>query len=402
MSSVVLAYSGGLDTSVCIPWLKEEKGLSVIAFAAGLGQAVDLEALSERALDAGAEAVFTNDLTERFANEYIARAHKANAVYENGYLLATALGRPLIAEELVQVAHDNDAHFVAHGCTGKGNDQVRFETSIAALDPSLEIIAPVREWTLTSREEEIEYIENHGVEVPLKKDALYSLDSNLWGGAIECGALEDPWNSPPDDAWQITTDPLKAPDSPATVEIAFERGIPVRIDGVELGLVALLSRLNEVGATHGVGRIDCVENRVVGIKSREIYEAPAATILYAAHRALESITLSRDLAHLKAKLAVNYARLIYDGLWFTRLREALDAFIDASQECVTGEVRIQLYKGRAMVVGQRSPLSLYSLELATYSSEDRFDHKAAKGFIDFWSLPVKVEASQRRKESHSR
>jgi len=402
MSSVVLAYSGGLDTSVCIPWLKEEKGLSVIAFAAGLGQTVDLEELCRRALDTGAEAAFTSDLTERFANEYITRALKANAVYENGYLLATALGRPLIAEELVRVAHENDARFVAHGCTGKGNDQVRLEASIAALDPSLEIVAPVREWTLGSREEEIEYIEQHGVEVPLKKDALYSLDSNLWGGAIECGALEDPWNSPPDDAWQVTTDPVKAPDLPVTIEISFEKGIPVCLDGEKLGLVALISRLNAVGAAHGVGRIDCVENRVVGIKSREIYEAPGATILYAAHRALESITLSRDLAHVKAKLAVNYARLIYDGLWFTRLRGALDAFMDSSQECVTGEVRIRLYKGTAMVVGQKSPLSLYSLELATYSTEDRFDHKAAKGFIDFWSLPVKVEASQRREHNPSK
>jgi len=402
MQRVVLAYSGGLDTSVLIPWLREERDLSVIAFSADLGQGGDLEALSRRALDAGAEAAFSNDLTEEFAGKYISRALKANAVYENGYLLATALGRPLIAKDLVNVARENDARFVAHGCTGKGNDQVRFETAVAALAPELEIIAPVREWDLTSREAEMAYLEERDIPLPVKKESPYSLDANLWGGAIECGALEDPWNAPPDDAWQTTTDPLRAPDDPEEVIVSFEKGLPVALDEKEMGLVALIGRLNEIAGRHGVGRIDCVENRVVGIKSREVYEAPAATVLYEAHRALESITLTRDLATRKTALGREYARIIYDGLWFTQLREAIDAFIDVSQEFVAGDVRVQLYKGAATVVGQRSPHSLYSMRLATYTEDDVFDHSAAKGFIDIWSLPVKVEARRRRRAKETR
>lgn len=396
MERVVLAYSGGLDTSALIPWLKEERDLSVVAFSADLGQGGDLEALSRRALDAGADAAFCSDLTEEFADEYISRALKANAVYENGYLLATALGRPLIAKELVNVARENGAGCVAHGCTGKGNDQVRFETAVAALAPELEILAPVREWNLTSREAEIAYLEDRDIPVPVKKESPYSLDRNLWGGAIECGALEDPWNSPPNDAWQTTTDPLQAPDKPEEVVVSFDKGLPVALDEKSMGLVPLIGRLNDIAAGHGVGRVDCVENRVVGIKSREVYEAPAATVLYQAHRALESITLSKDLAARKAIMGAQYARMIYEGLWFTQLREAMDAFIDVSQTFVTGDVRVHLYKGSATVVGQRSPHSLYSMKLATYSEEDVFDHSAAKGFIDIWSLPVKAEARQRR------
>lgn len=395
MERVVLAYSGGLDTLTLIPWLREERDLAVIAFSADLGHGGDLEGVSRRALDAGAEAAFCNNLIEKFANEYIGRALKANAVYENGYLLATALGRPLIAKELVNVARENDAKCVAHGCTGKGNDQVRFETAVAALAPELEILAPVREWDLTSREAEIAYLEERDIALPVKKESPYSLDANLWGGAIECGALEDPWNSPPEDAWQTTTDPLQAPDKSEEIIVSFEKGLPVALNEKHVGLAALIAELNEIAAGHGVGRVDCVENRVVGIKSREVYEAPAATVLYEAHRALESITLSKDLAARKALISREYARVIYEGLWFTQLREAIDAFVDVSQRYVAGDVRVQLYKGAATVVGQRSPHSLYSMELATYSEADVFDHSAAKGFIDIWSLPVKAEARRR-------
>ncbi|MFH0964078.1 MAG: argininosuccinate synthase [Planctomycetota bacterium] len=395
MEKVVLAYSGGLDTSVCIPWLREEKKLAVVAFAAGLGQDVDLKSLERRALAAGAQAAFTTDLTARFAREYISRALKANAVYENGYLLATALGRPLIAEELVRTARAQGARYVAHGCTGKGNDQVRFEASIAALAPELSVIAPVREWRLTSREAEVEYAKSRSVDVPVTKASPYSLDSNLWGMAIECGALEDPWTAPPDGAWQTTVDPRNAPDAPVELVVSFDKGVPVRLNAKARTLVKLIRVLNDLGASHGVGRVDCVENRLVGIKSREVYEAPAATILIAAHRALESITLSRDLSREKERLSREYARIIYEGLWFSRLREAIDAFIDASQQRVTGDVRLRLYKGTASVTGLRSPWSLYSKELATYTAEDRFDRAAAKGFIDIWSLPVRAEARQR-------
>ena len=396
MERVVLAYSGGLDTSVLIPWLREHKSLSVIAFSADLGQGGDLEAVSRRALDAGAESAFTNDLTEEFASEYIARALKANATYGNGYLLATALGRPLIAKMMVQVAEENGARYVAHGCTGKGNDQVRFEASIAALAPELKILAPVRTWELDSREAEIDYLQNHQIPLPVKKDSPYSLDANLWGVAIECGDLEDPWVAPPDDAWQTTTDPLAAPDEPIEVTVGFERGVPVSIDGKAMELAPLIRRLNELAAAHGIGRTDCVEDRVVGIKSREVYEAPGATVLYAAHRALEALTLSEDLLNQKAQISQEYARLIYDGLWFSHVREALDAFIDKSQEHVTGEARVRLYKGSATVVGRRSPASLYSMKLATYTAEDAFNHASAAGFIDIWSLPIRAEAHRKK------
>jgi len=395
MDKVVLAYSGGLDTSVAVRWLKETKGLQVVAFMANLGQGTDLEAVGERAVTIGAEACHTLDLRKSFAEDFILPALKANAYYEEGYLLATALGRPLIAAEQVKCAQEYGCRFVAHGCTGKGNDQVRFETTFAALDPSLEVIAPLREWDLKSREEEIEYAKTHKMDVPVTKESPYSLDRNLWGVSIECGALEDPWKGPPDDAWQMTVDPRHAPDKPREVSISFERGKPVALDGDGMEFADLIEKLNRVAGAHGVGRIDCVENRVVGIKSREVYEAPAATVLIRAHRALESLVLSRDLLHFKEIISQRYGELIYGGTWFSDLRDSFDAFVESTQKYVTGDVRLKLFKGSASVVGRRSPFSLYSEELATYTEADRFDHSAAEAFIKLYSLPSKAEAGRK-------
>jgi len=400
MKKVVLAYSGGLDTSVAIHWLKEKKGMQVITFSADIGQGAELERLAERARSIGAEAAFVSDLRDEFVNDYVFAALKANAQYQGGYLLATALGRPLIAKELVRLARREACEYVAHGCTGKGNDQVRFEVSIAALAPELKIIAPLREWELKSRQEEIEYASTHKIPVPVTKESPYSLDRNLWGLSIECGVLEDPWVEPPESAFQLTRSPEEAPDEPKYIEIGFDGGVPVSLDGKRLSGVELIETLGRVAGEHGVGRVDSVEDRLVGIKSREIYEAPAATVLHTAHRALESLTIARDLLQFKEILSQKYSQLVYDGLWFSETRKALDAFFDSANRWVSGTVRMRLFKGSAVAVGRKSPYSLYSKELATYGAEDIFDHKAAKGFINIFKGPLASEA--RRSERAGR
>lgn len=390
MKKVVLAYSGGLDTSVSIRWLRE-RGYEVIALAVDVGQGRDLEAIEKRALQVGATRCYVVDARRDLAYDYVLPSLKANALYEGLYPLSAALSRPLISKLLVEVAEREGATAVAHGCTGKGNDQVRFDVSVAALDPSLEIIAPVREWHW-SREEEIDYAEKNGIPIPVGRVNPYSIDLNLWGRSIECGVLEDPWQAPPEDAFELTADPTKAPDEPEYVEIAFREGTPVALDGQELGLVELIDELNRRTGRHGVGRIDMLENRLVGIKSREIYEAPGAVTLIEAHRELERATLPRETAHLKPNLEQEYARLTYFGLWYSPLREALDAFIGETQKTVTGTVRLQLFKGNAKVVGRKSPLSLYDYGLATYDAGDVFDHGSAVGFISVWGLPTRVYA----------
>lgn len=397
MPKVVLAYSGGLDTSVCIHWLKNKKNLDVLAFSANLGQKEYLEPIGERALKAGAESAHVADLREKFVKEYIFPALKANAFYHGGYLLATALGRPLIASELVKVARETGCKFVAHGCTGKGNDQVRFDASIAALAPELKVIAPLREWELKSREEEIDYAKKYNIPIEIKKKSPYSLDRNLWGISIECGVLEDPWEEPPADAYLVTKSPEKAPDVPTYIEIDFEEGIPITVNGEKMDGVALIEKLNIIGGDNGVGRVDSVEDRLVGIKSREVYEAPAGTILFNAHRALEALTISRDLLQFKEIMSQKYGQIVYNGLWFSEFRKALDAFFDYTQKYVTGTVRIKLYKGNCIVVGRKSPCSLYDKKLATYTQEDVFDHKAAEGFIKIFSGPLATEAKRIQK-----
>jgi len=396
MARIVLAYSGGLDTSVAIDWLRRERGFEVIAFAADLGQGKELEPLKARALKTGAVEAIIVDLRERFVREFILPALKANAIYENGYVLSTALGRPLIASELVRIARERRCEYIAHGCSGKGNDQVRFEAVAASLAPELKVVAPLREWQFRTREEEIEYAERHGIEVPVRRESPYSIDRNLWGISIECGDLEDPWVAPPRDAYLVTTAPEDAPDRPEELEITFEAGVPVALNGTRMEPMAIIERLNEVGGAHGVGRSDLVEDRVVGIKSREIYEAPAATILIAAHRGLEEITLSKQVLRTKELLSQRFAELIYEGLWYTDLREALSAFFEVTQRYVAGDVRVRLYKGTCTVLGRRSPYSLYDRSLATYGEGDRFKHSAAPGFLEIWNMPLRAEASRRR------
>ena len=391
---VVLAYSGGLDTSVIIPWLKEQKGAEVITFSADLGQGEELSPIKEKAKKSGAVKVYIEDLRERFLTEFVFPALKARAAYSNGYLLATALGRPLIGQELVRVARENGAAGIAHGCTGKGNDQVRIEAAVRALAPELEVIAPVREWEFKSREEEIDFAAKRGIPVPVSKKSPYSYDRNLWGLSIECGALEDPWASPPEDAYQLSVSPERAPDKPARVEVEFEKGVPVALDGRKLGPIELVERLNELAGAHGVGRLDVVEDRLVGIKSREVYEAPAGTVLFAAHKALVELCVSRDLVHMAAPLSAEYGRLAYYGLWFSPQREALDGFFAELNRPVSGTVRVRLYKGLAVVEGRKSPVSLYEERLATYTAADRFDHSAAQGFIKLWCLPLAAEAAR--------
>lgn len=393
---VVLAYSGGLDTSVLVSWLREERGLEVIALTADLGQPGDMETIREKALKSGAIAAEVVDAREVFATDFIVPALWANALYQGSYPLATALARPLIARLQVEAAHRQGAKYIAHGCTGKGNDQVRFEVAATALDPSLEIIAPMREWTMT-REGEIEYARDRGIPVPVTAESPYSVDENLWGRSCECGILEDPSQEPPDDAYEWTVSPERAPDEPEYIEIGFSGGIPVSIDENRVGLVELIGMLNRTGGRNGVGRIDIIEDRLVGIKSREIYEAPAATILVGAHRDLEQLTLTREALSGKRFLEQRVAEMAYEGLWFSPLNQAIEAFNRTLEERVTGTVRVKLYKGTATVVGRRSPYSLYDLGLATYEDEDVFDHAASAGFIKLWGLPLKVWAESQRK-----
>jgi len=387
---VVLAYSGGVDTSVCIPYLKYEWGVEeVITLAVDLGQGEELEPIRQKALASGAKISLVENVQEEFVRHYAFPAIQANALYENRYPLSTALARPLIAKVLVQTAQKYGADAVAHGCTGKGNDQVRFDVSIAALNPHLKVLAPAREWGMT-REETIAYGEKFGIPAPVQKSSPYSIDQNLLGRAIEAGMLEDPWQEPPEEVYAMTTAIAQTPDQPEYVEIEFTQGMPTKVNGTVLEPVALISTLNQIAGRHAVGRIDMIENRLVGIKSREIYETPALSLLIQAHQDLESLTLTADLCQYKRSMEDTYAKLVYNGLWYSPLKQCLDAFIRTSQERVSGTVRLKLFKGSSTVVGRQSPYSLYTEELVTYSKGDRFDHKAAEGFIYVWGMPTRI------------
>lgn len=388
MKKIILAYSGGLDTSVAIRWLKE-KGYQVVACLVDIGQELDFKKAKEKAGKIGASKIYAVDAREEFVRDFIFPALKANAVYESKYFLGTALSRPLIAKKLTEVAKKERAGYVAHGCTGKGNDQVRLEVSLGILAPELKVIAPLRIWDFPSREAEIRYAKMHNIPVAATKRSPYSLDENLWGVSIECGALEDAAAEPPKDAFQITTEPSRAPDKPLYIKVGFEKGEPRTINGKGYQPVELILKLKSLGSEHGVGRSDMIENRLLGIKSREIYEAPAALILHIAHRELEALVLDRELLHFKQMISLKYAELIYYGLWHTQLKESLDKFIENTQKNVTGEVRLKLYKGNCAVVGRKSRFSLYKEELATYSQKDVFDRTAAEGFIKIWGLPYK-------------
>lgn len=393
---VVLAYSGGLDTSVAIKWL-QEKRYDVVALCLDVGEGKDLDFIKEKALKVGAVSSYVLDVKEEFANEYALIALQAHALYEGKYPLVSALSRPLISKKLVEIAEKEGAVAVAHGCTGKGNDQVRFEVSIMALNPDLEVLAPVREWQW-SREEEIEYAKKNGIPIPINLDSPYSIDQNLWGRSNECGILEDPWQAPPADAYELTTALELTPDVPEIIEIDFEEGVPVRLNGKSYTLAEMILELNSLAGKHGIGRIDHVENRLVGIKSREIYETPGATVLITAHKELEDLTLVKEVAHFKPIIEKQITENIYNGLWFTQLTDALKAFLKETQKYVTGTVRVKLFKGHAIVEGRKSPYSLYDEKLATYTAEDEFDHNSAVGFINLFGLPTKVQSMVQKKK----
>lgn len=396
-TKAVLAYSGGVDTSVCIPYMKKEWGVEeVITLAADLGQGDELEPIREKALTSGASESLVANLQEEFIRDYAFPAIRANALYENRYPLSTALARPLIAKKLVEVAAEYGADAVAHGCTGKGNDQVRFDVAIAGLNPDIKVLAPAREWGM-SRQETIAYGEKFGIPSPVKKSSPYSIDRNLLGRSIEAGPLEDPWNEPIEEEVFLMTEAIaNTPNDPEYVEIGFDEGFPVSVNGQALAPVALIETLNSITGRHGFGRIDMIENRLVGIKSREIYEAPALLALILAHRDLESLTLPKDVTQYKRGIEDTYSQLVYNGLWFSPLKGALDAFIAETQKRVTGTVRIKLFKGNAHIVGRKSANTLYTDELSTYGSDDKFDHKAAEGFIYVWGLPNRVWSQQLR------
>jgi argininosuccinate synthase len=385
MKKIVLAYSGGLDTSCAIKWLAN-KGFEVICFIADLGQGEDFQKIEARGLTAGASKVYIKDLQDEFIKDFIIPALKANALYEGKYLLATALGRPLIAKYLVELAHKEKAQYVAHGCTGKGNDQVRLEVTIGILDPALKIIAPAREWEFKSRDEEIEYAKKHNIAVDVTKKKPYSIDRNLWGISIEAGMLEDLQKEPPENVYLITKNPM-GNKSAKYLEISFEKGVPQKIDGKNYGLKELIAKLNKIGGQYGIGRYDLVENRLVGIKSREIYEAPAASLVYTAHKELEALVLDRELSHFKEIIALKYSELVYYGLWYSQLKKALDGFMQITQKNITGTVKLKLANGACVAVARKSPYSLYKKELATYGKEDKFDPKLAEGFIKIWGMP---------------
>lgn len=393
-NKVVLAYSGGVDTSVCIPYLKQEWGVKeIITLAADLGQGDELEPIRQKALDSGASVSLVADVVEEFIRDYAFPAIQSNALYETRYPLATALARPLIAKALVEAAEEYGADAIAHGCTGKGNDQVRFDVAIAALNPNIKILAPAREWGM-SREQTIAYGEKYGIPAPVKKSSPYSIDKNLLGMAIEAGELEDPWVEPPEEVYGMTRAIADTPNEPEYIEIGFEKGIPISLNGQKLGGVQLISDLNKIAGSHGVGRLDMIENRLIGIKSREIYESPAMIVLIDAHRDLESLTLTADVTRYKRGIEETYSQLVYNGLWFHPLKKALDAFIEQTQERVSGVVRVKLFKGTASVVGRKADNSLYSFDLATYGEDDQFDHKAAEGFIYVWGLPTRIWAAK--------
>lgn len=392
---VVLAYSGGLDTSVAIPWLKEQ-GWDVIAVCLDVGEGKDLEFVKNKALQVGAIESYMVDAKDEFAENYALTSLQAHTWYEQKYPLVSALSRPLISKKLVEIANQVGADAVAHGCTGKGNDQVRFEVSIKALNPDLEVLAPVREWGW-SRDEEIEYAMKHNVPIPATLDSPFSIDQNLWGRANEAGIMEDPWVSPPEEAYGLTVSVENAPNEAEYVEIEFVAGKPVALNGKEMKLADLIQELNAVAGAHGIGRIDHVENRLVGIKSREVYEIPGAKVLLTAHKELEDLTLVKELAHFKPVIEKKLSELIYDGLWFSPLRDALEAFLTQSQQYVNGTVRVKLFKGHAIVEGRKSPNSLYNEKLATYSKEDQFNHASAVGFIELWGLPTVVNSAVNKK-----
>ncbi len=387
---IVVAYSGGLDTSVMVKWLSKKYDADIITATGFLGQKKEIQGVKEKAAKTGAVKSVVLDLREEFITNYVWKALKAGALYEGSYPMATAIGRPLLAKMLVDVAIQENADSVSHGCTGKGNDQVRFEVGVNTLAPHLNVIAPLREWEFKCREDEMEYAIENGIPINATKDSPYSIDENLWGISIECGVLEDPEAAPPEDAYQITTNPKFAPDKADTISIGFEKGIPVTLNGVELNAVELVSQLKDLGAVHGIGRLDLIENRVVGIKSREIYEAPAAVILHTAHMELERLILDKETFRFKQNVSNKVANLIYDGLWYSPLFNSLSAFVDSTQENLTGEVKLELYKGTIKTLSRKSIHSLYSKELATYTKEDTFDHQASTGFIKIYGLPYKT------------
>jgi len=387
---IVLAYSGGLDTSVAIKWLQDQ-GYDVVACCLDVGEGKDLKFIQEKAITVGAVQSYVIDAKEEFAQDFALTAMQAHTLYEGKYPLVSALSRPLIAKKLVEVAEKENAVAVAHGCTGKGNDQVRFEVSIQALNPNLKVLAPVREWGW-SREEEIEYAKEKNIPIPINLDSPFSIDQNLWGRSNECGILEDPWAAPPEEAYDLTVSLENAPDTADIIEIDFKEGVPVSIDGISYKLSDLILELNKLAGKHGVGRIDHVENRLVGIKSREVYECPGAITLIKAHKELEDITLVKEVAHFKPVIEKKITEVIYEGLWFSPLTNALQAFLKDTQKNVTGTVRVKLFKGHAIVEGRKSPNSLYDEKLATYTSDDEFDHAAAVGFIKLWGLPTKVQS----------
>ncbi|MBL4953585.1 argininosuccinate synthase [Neobacillus sp. YIM B02564] len=395
---IVLAYSGGLDTSVSVKWIQDKYGYDVIALGLDVGEGKDLEAIKTKALNVGAIKAYILDAKEMLAKDYILPALKANLLYEGKYPLSSALSRPLISKLLVDVAEKEGAVAVAHGCTGKGNDQVRFEVSIQALNPDLKVVAPVREWGMT-RDEEIAYAEKNGIPIPVDLDNPFSIDANIWGRACEAGVLENPWAEAPEEAYDWTNPIELTPDTPEYIEIEFEQGVPVALNGEKLPLVQLIEALNLIGGKHGVGRIDHIENRLVGIKSREVYENPAALILINAHKELEFLTLPREVTQFKTQVEQQMAKIVYEGLWYSPLKAALDAFVEETQKVVSGTIRVKLFKGNHTVVARKSPHSLYNEELATYTKGDAFDHNAAVGFIKLWGLPTKVFTEVNKKES---
>jgi argininosuccinate synthase len=392
INKVVLAYSGGLDTSVIVPWLIENYGCEVICYCADVGQGEETSGLPAKAKASGASKLFIEDLREEFAKDYLFPLLRSGAIYERKYMLGTSIARPLIAKRQVMIAQQEGADAVAHGCTGKGNDQVRFELTFMALDPRLKVIAPWREWDIKSREDALAYAEAHNVPVTATLKSIYSRDRNLWHISHEGGLLEDPWNEPAEDMFTLSNSPEKAPDQAQVIELEFEKGYPTRLDGKALSPATLVETLNQIGGTHGVGRVDLVENRLVGMKSHGVYETPGGTILLAAHRELESITLDRDTLHYKDVMAQRYAEIVYNGQWFSPLREAMDAFFDKTQEHVTGKVRIKLYKGNVIPIGRQSRYSLYREDFATFGQDSVYDQSDAEGFITLFGLPMKVQA----------
>jgi len=398
---VVLAYSGGVDTSVAIKWLQEKYNLDVIAFSVDVGNEPDFPAIREKALKLGAVKAVVADAKKAFVEGFVFPALKANAMYQGCYPLATALARPLMAKLLVEAALKEGAKSVAHGSTGKGNDQVRFDVSVAGLAPELKILAPARDWEMT-RDETIDYAKRHGIPLPVTAESPYSIDQNLWGRSIECGVMEDPWAEPPEDAFIWVKPVTKTPDKAEYVEIEFNKGIPVAVNGRKMDGILLVQQASDLAGKHGIGKIDHIEDRVVGIKSREVYEAPAALLLIQAHRALESLCLSKEQLRFKQLVSAEYADLVYNGLWFTSFREDLTAYIESSQRYVTGTVRLKLFKGSSTVVGRKSPYSLYRHELATYDKGDIFDQSAAAGFIHLWGLPARIQARVQGKKTKGR